>query len=50
MKYTYVSQICNGEYNSHETNLETDCVVGKEDSIDGTTDGPKNPNDGDGVQ
>ena len=32
------------------TNLETNCVIGKEDSIDGTTDGPENPNDGDEVQ
>ena len=32
------------------TNLETDCVIGKEDSIDGATDGPENPNDGDGIQ
>ena len=32
------------------TNLETNCVIGKEDSIDGTTDGPENPNDGDSVQ
>ena len=30
--------------------LETNCVVGEEDSIDGTTNGPKNPNDGKGVQ
>ena len=45
MKCTYDCQIYN-----QPTNLETDCVIGKEDSIDGATDGPKNPNDGDGVQ